>query len=80
MAYYRELAEKYPDRLIGCFSYNPRFGVKDGVEEFERHVRENNFKMLKIHSNMQAYRPGRADDWLFPILAKAEELAEPSKS
>lgn len=77
MAYCRDLAEKYPDRLIGCYTYNPRFGVKEGVEEFERHVWENNFRMLKVHSNMQAYRPDRADDWLFPILAKAEELEIP---
>lgn len=77
MAYCRESVEKFPDRLIGCFTYNPRFGVEEGVAEFERHVKENGFKMLKLHSNMHAYRPDRATDWLFPILRKATELGVP---
>jgi len=77
MAYCRENARNHPDRLIGCFTYNPRFGVEEGVAEFERHVKEDGFRMLKLHSNMHAYRPDRATDWLFPILRKATELGVP---
>jgi hypothetical protein len=77
MAYCRESVEKYPDRLIGCFVYNPRFGVEAGVEEFERHVKENGFKMAKLHTNLHAYRPDRALDWIFPICEKAAELNIP---
>ncbi len=77
MAYIREIVKKYPDRLIGCFTYNPRFGVEEGVSEFERHVKENGFKMLKIHSNMHAYRPDRATDWIFPAVEKAAKLKVP---
>jgi predicted TIM-barrel fold metal-dependent hydrolase len=50
MAYCRELVHKYPDRLIGCFTYNPRFGVENAIAELERHVKEDGFKMVKIHS------------------------------
>jgi predicted TIM-barrel fold metal-dependent hydrolase len=77
MAYIREIVEKHPDRLIGCFTYNPRFGVEEGVSEFERHVKENGFKMLKIHSNMHAYRPDRATEWIFPVVEKAVKLKVP---
>lgn len=77
MAYIREMVDKYPDRLIGCFTYNPRFGVEEGVSEFERHIKENGFKMLKIHSNMHAYRPDRATEWIFPVVEKAARLKVP---
>jgi predicted TIM-barrel fold metal-dependent hydrolase len=50
------------------------FGVQDGVDEFERHVKEHGFKMLQLHANMHAYRPDRAKDWVRPALRKAEEL------
>jgi hypothetical protein len=30
--------------------------------------------MLKLHSNMHAYRPDRALDWLRPVMQKCEEL------
>jgi uncharacterized protein len=74
MAYTVELVKKYPERFIGAFVYNPRYGVQDGVDEFERHVKEYGFKMLQLHANMHAYRPDRAKDWVRPALKKAEEL------
>lgn len=74
MAYTVEMVKKYPDRFIGCFVYNPRYGVQDGVDEFERHVKEYGFKMLQLHANMHAYRPDRAKDWVRPALRKAQEL------
>jgi hypothetical protein len=74
MEYTVELVKKYPDRFIGCFVYNPRYGVQEGVAEFERHVKEYGFKMLQLHANMHAYRPDRAKDWVRPALRKAEEL------
>ena len=60
MAYTVELVKKYPERFIGAFVYNPRYGIQDGVDEFERHVREYGFKMLQLNANMHAYRPDRA--------------------
>ena len=66
--------QKHPDRFIGCFVYNPRYGVLDGVAELDRHVKEYGFKMLQLHANMHAYRPDRAKDWVRPALRKAEEL------
>ena len=73
MAYTVELVKKYPDRFIGCFVYNPRYGVQDGVDELERHVKEYGFKMLQLQANMHAYRPDRAKDWVRPALRKAQE-------
>lgn len=74
MAYVAELTQKYPDRFIGNFNYNPRFGPENGAAELEFHVKEYGFKMLKLHSNMHAYRPDRALDWLRPAMRKCEEL------
>lgn len=77
MAYIREIVKKYPDRLIGCFNYNPRFGVEECVSELIRHVKENGFKMIKIHSNFHSYRPDRRTDWLFPAAETAGKLKIP---
>ena len=33
MAYVAELTQKYPDRFIGNFNYNPRFGPENGAAE-----------------------------------------------
>jgi len=73
MAYTVEMVKKYPDRFIGSFVFNPRYGVQDGVAELERHVKEYGFKMLQLQANMHAYRPDRAKDWVRPALRKAEE-------
>ena len=72
-AYCAELTRKYPDRFIGNFNFNPRFGPEVGAAELEFHVKEYGFKMLKLHSNMHAYRPDRAKDWVRPALRKAQE-------
>jgi hypothetical protein len=74
MAYVAGLTQQYPDRFIGDFTYNPRFGPENGAAELEFHVKEYGFKMMKIHSNMHAYRPDRALDWLRPPLRKCAEL------
>lgn len=77
MAYCTELVERYPDRLIGNFTYNPRFGVEEGVAELEYHVKEHGYKMMKLHTNMHAYRPDRALSWIRPAVAKCAELGIP---
>jgi predicted TIM-barrel fold metal-dependent hydrolase len=68
MAYCAELTQKYPDRFIGNFTLNPRFGPEESALELEFHVKEYGFKMLKLHSNMHNYRPDRALDWLRPAM------------
>ncbi|HZR68096.1 MAG TPA: amidohydrolase family protein [Burkholderiales bacterium] len=68
MAYIAELTQKYPDRFIGNFMLNPRFGPDNSALELEFHVKEYGFKMLKLHSNMHNYRPDRALDWLRPSM------------
>ncbi|MFD2183832.1 amidohydrolase family protein [Rhodoplanes azumiensis] len=74
MAYTLELVRKYPDRFIGCFVYNPRYGVKNGVEAIERYVKQHGFKMVQFQANMHCYRPDRAMDWLQPAMEKCAEL------
>jgi predicted TIM-barrel fold metal-dependent hydrolase len=73
MAYVVELIQRYPDRFIGNFTYNPRFGPENGAKELEFHVKEYGFKVMKLHSNMHAYRPDRALDWLRPALRVCAE-------
>jgi uncharacterized protein len=77
MAYTRKIVSKYPDRLIGCFTFNPRFGIDAGVAEFESHVKKFNFKVLKLHSSLHGYRPDRATEWIFPVVEKAVKLRIP---
>jgi predicted TIM-barrel fold metal-dependent hydrolase len=74
MSYVAELVQKYPNRFIGDFTYNPRFGPENGAKELEFHVKEYGFKMMKLHSNMHAYRPDRALDWLRPALRVCADL------
>ncbi|WP_197457389.1 amidohydrolase family protein [Crenobacter luteus] len=35
MAYTLKMVQTYPERFIGCFVYNPRCGVQNGVEAIE---------------------------------------------
>lgn len=74
MAYTVELLKKHPDRFLGCFVYNPRYGVANGVEEIERHAKDYGFKMVQLQANMHAYRPDRALDWLRPAMKKCADL------
>ena len=77
MAHCTSMVQKYPDRFIGNFTFNPRFGVENGVAELEFHVKEYGYKMMKLHSNMHAYRPDRALDWIRPAVKKCAELGIP---
>jgi predicted TIM-barrel fold metal-dependent hydrolase len=77
MAYCVDLVQRYPDRFIGNFVYNPRFGVENGVAELKHHVQEHGFKMMKLHSNIHAYRPDRALDWVRPAVRACAELGIP---
>ena len=70
----RTSSRRIPDRFIGDFTYNPRFGPENAAAELEFHVKEYGYKMMKLHANMHAYRPDRALDWLRPALRKCDEL------
>lgn len=72
-----KLTQQWSDRFIGCFTYNPRFGVEEGVAELEFHIKEYGFKMMKLHSNMHAYRPDRAIEWVRPAVKKCAEYGIP---
>ena len=74
MSYTVELVQKYPDRFLGCFVYNPRYGTQNGAEEIEHHAKEYGFKMVQLQANMHAYRPDRALEWLRPAMKKCAEL------
>lgn len=72
--YTLELTQQHPDRFYGCFVYNPRWGVENGVKAIEDYATKHNFKMVQFQANMHAYRPDRAKDWIRPALQKCEEL------
>lgn len=42
-----ELCEKYPDRLLGFYVFNPNF--KESIEEMDRYLSTDFFKGIKIH-------------------------------
>lgn len=73
MSYVTELLQQYPDRFIGNFTYNPRFGPENAAKELEFHIKEYGYKMMKLHSNMHAYRPDRALDLIRPALRVCAE-------
>jgi predicted TIM-barrel fold metal-dependent hydrolase len=74
MAYTEKMVTEHPDRFLGCFVYNPRYGTQNGAEEIERYAKEFDFKMVQLQANMHAYRPDRALDWLRPALKKCADL------
>ncbi|WP_310323437.1 amidohydrolase family protein [Aminobacter aminovorans] len=74
MAYTEKMVTERPDRFLGCFVYNPRYGTQNGAEEIERYAKEFDFKMVQLQANMHAYRPDRALDWLRPAMKKCAEL------
>jgi len=74
MAYTEKMVTEHPDRFLGCFVYNPRYGTQNGAEEIERYAKEFDFKMVQFQANMHCYRPDRALDWLRPAMKKCAEL------
>lgn len=74
MAYTEKMVTEHPDRFMGCFVYNPRYGTQNGAEEIERYAKEFDFKMVQLQANMHAYRPDRALDWLRPAMRKCADL------
>lgn len=74
MAYTVKMVQEHPDRFLGCFVYNPRYGTANGAAEIEHHAKEHGFKMVQLQANMHAYRPDRALDWLRPAMKKCAEL------
>lgn len=74
MAYTEKMVTQYPDRFLGCFVYNPRYGTRNGAEEIARYAKEFDFKMVQLQANMHAYRPDRALDWLRPAMRVCADL------
>lgn len=74
MAYTEKMVTEHPDRFLGCFVYNPRYGTQNGAEEIARYAKEFDFKMVQLQANMHAYRPDRALDWLRPAMRVCADL------
>lgn len=74
MAYTEKMVTHYPDRFLGCFVYNPRYGTRNGADEIARYAKEFDFKMVQLQANMHAYRPDRALDWLRPAMRVCADL------
>ncbi len=75
--YIVEVTEKYPDKLIGCFIFNPHFGVDEGLQVLREFVKEKRFRMVKLHSQLHDYRPDIADNFTHPIVEEAVKLKIP---
>ena len=71
--YVHRLCERYPDRLIGFASVNPR--RPGAVEEFQRAIEDFSLKGLKLHPPLQRFFPN--DESVFPLYEKAVELNVP---
>jgi 2-amino-4-hydroxy-6-hydroxymethyldihydropteridine diphosphokinase len=58
MAYITELTQKYPDRFIGNFTYNPRWGPENGAAELDTELppRELLGRLLEIERRLGRVR------------------------
>lgn len=71
--YVQRLCRRYPDRLIGFASVNPK--DKDAVDVLERAVQDLSLKGLKLHPPLQDFYPN--DEAVFGVYEKAVELDIP---
>ena len=71
--YVAQIANKFPDRIIGFASVDPH---KDSaVQDLERAVEDLKLRGLKLHPQAQAFEPN--DPKHYPIYAKCVELGIP---
>ena len=75
--YIVESVKRFPTRLLGCMTLNPRIGVDEGVEELRRLVQEEGFRAVKLHSNMHLYRPDLSPDFMNPVVEASLDLKIP---
>jgi hypothetical protein len=68
------MVRKYPHRLIGFASVDPRAG-KSAINELERAVKELGLKGLKLHPSLQEFYPN--DKQYYPLYEKCVELDLP---
>jgi predicted TIM-barrel fold metal-dependent hydrolase len=71
-----DAVKKYPGRLVGTFVLNPRQGVEKGIEELRRLVRDDDFRMIKLHPTMHHFWP-KDKKLVYPILEEAKSLGVP---
>ena len=71
--YVSELCNRFPDRLLGFASVDPK--AKDAPTVLEHAVRELGLKGLKLHPPLQNFYPN--DEAIFPVYEKAAELNIP---
>ena len=71
--YVSELCQRFPDRLLGFASVDPK--AKDAPAILEHAVRNLGLKGLKLHPPLQNFYPN--DEAIFPVYEKAAELNIP---
>lgn len=64
----------HPDRFIGAAMLNPHKGVAEGCAELRYLVREEGFKMVKLHPTFHTYFPNKSKNLSYPILEEARSL------
>jgi len=68
-----KIVEKYPDRIVGFASVDPR--KKTAVRDLERAIRDLKLSGLKLHPQVQAFEPN--DHRHYPLYSKCAELEVP---
>ena len=71
---FSEIQRKAPDRFIAFATVDP-LSPKQASEELERAVKDLELKGLKLHPQLQCFRP--SDDRAFRVYETAEELGIP---
>jgi predicted TIM-barrel fold metal-dependent hydrolase len=69
--------EKYPDRFVGTFIFNPRLGLQAGLDTLRKLVKGGGFRMVKLNPAMHNWWPQKTNDLIYPILEEAATLDIP---
>jgi predicted TIM-barrel fold metal-dependent hydrolase len=75
--YVAEQIHRHPDRLIGCFVFNPALDLDRSLEVLRQLVESGGFRAIKLHPTVHAYVPFRTRAALDPLLREAAELEAP---
>ena len=75
--YITKVTMQYPERLVGCMTYNPHLGVERALEALGILVKEHCYRAVKLHPTSHGYMAPNCMDLLLPVLEEAGRLDLP---
>ncbi|MBI4320321.1 MAG: amidohydrolase [Chloroflexi bacterium] len=75
--YIVKAVRQFPDRIIGCMMINPHLGLEQAFAELEHLVKDEGFRMIKMHPTFHHYWPNKSKHLTYPIMEQARRLGIP---